>query len=474
MPTSPPPNPNERTLRIVGGVFVAASLIGAAMMVARPYATDALREREVEALRASFAVAEHEDIVGLERDLGFSRADDHFYPQVSQPEGATAPWWHAAESDGAREPELTAQTRGLVIEWTPDGGLAASDINLDLPETLRARSWGEVGWIAFAHPQTFDDAWEFDALLVSVERVDVRLVWRPTGRLLARGTGESLPPTSTSNPRARYALPAGAGAEVVQAALARALEAPDEVAPPVGWDGVCPEPPASSSPLDDAHVDCDLGATRACLDACARGSAGSCVTAAYAVERNDADQARALYGDACRLGIAKACANFGVGLARFGETEEALACAYRLFAWACAQDNPYGCGMQGRALAVGSGVVAAPELATALLRRWCASLGHFACDTLGTSGAWGELPEVTLEESQAALTRACETGYAPSCEETATELRAEAEAVRAAEAEAAEPDPEGDAEGTEATATAVEPGADEAGGAEARPEPSPP
>ncbi|MFT5358913.1 MAG: TPR repeat protein [Polyangiales bacterium] len=76
----------------------------------------------------------------------------------------------------------------------------------------------------------------------------------------------------------------------------------------------------------------------------------------------------------------------------------------------------FGCGMLGQMQATGAGFDEAdPAAAYELLERSCRELGAFPCSVLGRMGAADLLGESATAEAEAALERACETGYAHAC-----------------------------------------------------------
>ncbi|MGZ3418310.1 MAG: tetratricopeptide repeat protein [Polyangiales bacterium] len=164
---------------------------------------------------------------------------------------------------------------------------------------------------------------------------------------------------------------------------------------------------------------CSFETNESCSSDCDAGSEGACFFAALAAEdAGDDAKSRELYQRACVGGLAIACTNLGAQ-AFTKKNDLAPDCALSLFESACAQGEPFGCGMAGRVFAEGFGRKADPARARALLEAACDEHGHFPCHFLGIYLAEGRFGAVELPLAKEKLARACETKYPPACKELA-------------------------------------------------------
>ena len=150
-----------------------------------------------------------------------------------------------------------------------------------------------------------------------------------------------------------------------------------------------------------------------CSKACEAGDGRSCTAIAWEYEASgDSDNAARHFQRACELADPIACTNFAAGFAnRPDATPADLACAVRVFRLTCDADEPWGCGMLGKALVDGKGVTADRAAAVTLLDAKCASIGSFACYVPAALAERTGDPVRALE----LYTRACATGMDGAC-----------------------------------------------------------
>ena len=157
-----------------------------------------------------------------------------------------------------------------------------------------------------------------------------------------------------------------------------------------------------------------------CRARCMAGHAPSCLSMAYAAERDSrtAEAAR-LYQRACLLGEANGCTNYAASLWAHEHTDEQLSCARRTFERACAAREPFACGMVGRIMIEST---TPPQVAEArqYLEAACQDLSGFPCRVLAKHLESGKLGTHPPERIRTLLGRACAGGDPDACGEPAT------------------------------------------------------
>jgi TPR repeat protein len=160
-----------------------------------------------------------------------------------------------------------------------------------------------------------------------------------------------------------------------------------------------------------------------CKQACDAGNADGCMMQAYELQRTEADdEAQALFGRACKLGLAIGCTNFGANLFIAAKSKAEAACPKRLFEKACAVRESFGCGMVGRLLANWATTDDERTDARLHFERVCHDLGSVTCRMYALHIENGDLPPADPERVKDLLRRACDTGDDDACDhETAGE-----------------------------------------------------
>jgi len=354
----------------------------------------------------------------LERDLGLSRSQTRYFPQVPAPEDVSPPRWMAVEARGARGPLEELDGPGVVVEVSELGELDVSSAHRLLPAASRAAHGKDVDWIAFVTRVPLEV--ELTEGFVPFERVDLRLVLARSERVVARGTVEAVPSGAV---RVEGHVPEAAVAALVQRALEAARAAPETLAAdPLSLDACLADQMTSPREAEPSPA-CIAGRLTECLTSCHAGNGRSCAEAAYVQEAAEDASTLPLYAEGCAYGDVNACVNWGATvwtLARTGQleaTDEAMRCTMRVFERACEQGEPFGCGMFGKGLVTGlDGAVEVDlERSEALLVDTCERYGLFPCEVLGVLRRNGDFGEDAVALADEATRRACDTGYTPAC-----------------------------------------------------------
>ncbi len=174
----------------------------------------------------------------------------------------------------------------------------------------------------------------------------------------------------------------------------------------------CPKP-GKHDPRTASEA-CEKGSFDACERECAQHHADACFVRGLLAERADEPTSASWFRRACTAGSAIGCTNF----AATGFTAKMPlegACMLSLFEAACAEEEPFACGMVGRMYAEGRGVAVDPARAKKLLDQACTKFGGFPCHFLGLYLADGKLGAADSAAARVALERGCKTGYKPAC-----------------------------------------------------------
>jgi len=173
--------------------------------------------------------------------------------------------------------------------------------------------------------------------------------------------------------------------------------------------------------LTELHADGDMrlcadpGHRAACERDCASGDGNACWNLALAqLERDDKAAADDWFGRACAAGHANGCTNHAAHLWAMDDGDASYECARRLFEKACASDDHFACGMDGR-LRLDRGQGDDVERGRAILERSCISLRGFPCRILALNLERGRLGPSSPERLRSLMAEACAGGDQPAC-----------------------------------------------------------
>jgi hypothetical protein len=154
----------------------------------------------------------------------------------------------------------------------------------------------------------------------------------------------------------------------------------------------------------------------ACKIDCAAGNAPACFHRGAQLQRipERIEEAIALFGRACELGLAIACTNYGASV--WLRSEDA-ACARRVFDKACGVKETFACGMIGRMMIASAQNEAEIAAARGYLERICQELSGPPCKMLANHLAGNELGAYDPAQLKGLLQRACEGGDASACQD---------------------------------------------------------
>jgi hypothetical protein len=396
---------------VIGMVLLVALAVGARAITSGLDAS--ARHEHTEALRAALGELLHrESFTALEQQHGFSALATRSAPQVSAPDVPTDDAWTRTESDrGEHEAPLDPASRGVVVAWSADEGLAIDPLSSELDEARVARTPDEVTWVIFTYRSVVNDVYLFGTASTAVERVDMRLVRVEDGVRLARATVEAVPPAQVPlPPPSQFVLPRDAA----RLAAVRLLAVTDAAPAVTASTAVahCPETALAAETDDTGDAACLEGATPACMAACDGGDAGSCRQAALAIANRRFSDLGDLWYRGCEAGDRDLCTAWASRVAERGEGDD-RACAVRVLERACDAHETHACGVAGHALATSS----PPDLerARAVLDRGCNDAGGFACEVLARLLEGGTFGAADHEAATTARTRACATGWTASC-----------------------------------------------------------
>lgn len=190
--------------------------------------------------------------------------------------------------------------------------------------------------------------------------------------------------------------------------------------------GAGPSSPTSGSPTADTcprlgpvqphqvSKACDGGDRGVCEAECSAGRSAACFVRGLLAQHDQDDTQASWFARGCAAGSPIACTNFGAeGFAAKRKLEPG--CMLSLFQAACAESEPFGCGMMGRMYVEDRGIAPNAAKAREILVPSCKSLGGFPCWVLGTYLHDGRLGDVDDGGARDAFARGCKTGYAPAC-----------------------------------------------------------
>lgn len=159
-----------------------------------------------------------------------------------------------------------------------------------------------------------------------------------------------------------------------------------------------------------------------CQDACLAGDAASCLSRAYAVQKNSSARTEAvlLYHRGCLLGSANACTNYAASIWARPHSREQLACARKTFEKACQAKEPFACGMVGRVILEDAKTPDQFKEGRRYLEKACNEFNGFPCRVLAKhleSGKLGDYEPILIRDL---LQRACAGGDPDGCGEPKT------------------------------------------------------
>jgi hypothetical protein len=163
------------------------------------------------------------------------------------------------------------------------------------------------------------------------------------------------------------------------------------------------------------RADCTTGDDSCKID-CAAGDASACFFRGAKLQGmpERIEEAVALFGRACELGLAIACTNHGASI--WTRADDA-ACARRVFEKACAVKEVFACGMIGRMMVSSAQSDEQRAAARAHLERTCQELGGAPCKMLANHLVANELGPFDGAVIRPLLERACQGGDASACQD---------------------------------------------------------
>ena len=154
----------------------------------------------------------------------------------------------------------------------------------------------------------------------------------------------------------------------------------------------------------------------ACKIDCAAGDASACFFRGAKLQGipQRTEEAIALFGRACELGLAIACTNHGASI--WMRADDA-ACARRVFEKACAVKEVFACGMIGRMRVSAAQTDEQRAAARAYFERTCQELAGAPCKMLANHLVANELGPFDAAQIRPLLERACQGGDASACQD---------------------------------------------------------
>jgi uncharacterized protein len=157
--------------------------------------------------------------------------------------------------------------------------------------------------------------------------------------------------------------------------------------------------------------------TTVCLDACRTGDADACFTLAINAQRANAPSAEstALFEQACQLGLATGCTNWGAGLWAGDSRNIKVSCLRRIFARSCEARDVFGCAMVGRMTLEYARTPEAIAKGKAELEDACETFKGPPCHFLAFYIEKGMFGKSDPERIKVLMARACEGGDPRAC-----------------------------------------------------------